>query len=73
MRGIARIFGISPATLASWLKKDQSNPRVEQTLAPAEPEDVLELDEIWSFVLKSHKSAGRGLHYVGEHDKSLLL
>ena len=33
-------------------KKDQSNPALEATLAPAQPEDVLELDEVWSFVLK---------------------
>ena len=33
-------------------KKGQSNPTVEQTLAQAEADDVLELDEVWSFVLK---------------------
>jgi transposase-like protein len=27
MRGIARIFGISPATLASWLKKRSKQPK----------------------------------------------
>jgi len=33
-------------------KKDQVNPSLEETLAPAEPDDILELDEAWSFVLK---------------------
>ena len=46
MRGIQRIFGVSPQTLANWLKKDEQNPEVEQTLSEAEPEDVLELDEV---------------------------
>ena len=56
MRGIQRIFGVSPQTLANWLKKDEQNPKIEQTLLVAESEDVLELDEVWSFVLnKSEK------------------
>lgn len=33
-------------------KKDEVNPSIEETLAPVEPEDILELDEAWSFVLK---------------------
>ncbi len=32
------------------LKKDEANPKLEETLLPAEPEDVLEADEMWSFV-----------------------
>jgi hypothetical protein len=52
MRGIQRIFGVSPQTLANWLKKGEQNPSIEQTLSAAEDDDVLELDEVWSFVLK---------------------
>ena len=44
MRGISRMFGVSRQTLASWLKKE--------TLLPAQEDDVLELDEMWSFVLR---------------------
>jgi insertion element IS1 protein InsB len=33
-------------------KKDQRNPRIAETLLPARPDDILELDEVWSFVLK---------------------
>jgi len=33
-------------------KKDQGNPRIAETLLPAQPDDILELDEVWSFVLK---------------------
>ena len=31
-------------------KKDQHNPKLEETLLPAQPEDILEVDEMWSFV-----------------------
>jgi len=36
-------------------KKDSVNPSLEETLAPAEPNDILELDEVWSFVHKKKK------------------
>jgi IS1 family transposase/transposase-like protein len=53
MRGIKRIFGIARQTLARWLKAvAQALPDLGATLAPAWPDDVLELDELWSFVLK---------------------
>ena len=38
--------------LVRKLKLTKSNPVREATLAPAKPEDVLELDVVWSFVLK---------------------
>jgi hypothetical protein len=31
-------------------KKVALSPTIEETLLPAEPDDVLELDEVWSFV-----------------------
>lgn len=34
MRGIQRTFGVSGPTLASWLKKDEANPKLEETLLP---------------------------------------
>ena len=33
-------------------KKSEASPSVKDTLLPAKPEDLLELDEVWSFVLK---------------------
>jgi IS1 family transposase len=33
-------------------KKDAANPSIEKTLLPAQADDVLELDEMWSFVFK---------------------
>lgn len=50
MRGVQRTFGVSRPTLASWIKKDEASPKLEDTLMPAESNDVLEADEMWSFV-----------------------
>jgi len=50
MQGVQRVFSVSRPTLASWLKKDDSNSRLEETLLPAQSDDELELDEVWSFV-----------------------
>jgi insertion element IS1 protein InsB len=33
-------------------KKDEANPALEETLLPAQEDDVVELDEMWSFVLR---------------------
>ena len=42
MRGISRMFGVNRQTLASWLKKkDAANPALEETLLPAQEDDVL--------------------------------
>jgi insertion element IS1 protein InsB len=52
-RGLARVFKISHQTALNWIKKKAQNlPDVAQTLLPAESGDILELDELWSFVLK---------------------
>lgn len=51
LRGVARIFGISRQTITNWLKKKLLNlPSVAGTLIPALTDDVLEPDEVWSFV-----------------------
>ena len=45
--------GRSVSVARRWLlgsKKDESNPKLEETLLPAEPGDLLEADEMWSFV-----------------------
>jgi insertion element IS1 protein InsB len=53
MRGISRIFGVSRNTLADWIKKKlHALPSLKQTLPIAEAQDVLEVDEAWSFVRK---------------------
>ncbi len=56
LRGVCRIFAnavghISRQTLITWLKtKAALLPPLGDTLAPALPDDVLELDETWSFI-----------------------
>ena len=53
MRGVARIFGIARQTLARWiLEKSDDLPDLADTLEPARADDVLELDELWSFVFR---------------------
>lgn len=57
LRGIERLFGIARQTVAKWIADWSAHlPPLETTLAQAQPGDVLELDELWSFVAsKAHK------------------
>jgi insertion element IS1 protein InsB len=53
MRGIERLFGLSRHTVADWIEDWAVHlPPLEATLVAAQLEDVLELDEVWSFVVK---------------------
>jgi insertion element IS1 protein InsB len=56
LHGVARIFAIARQTVARWLKAHlRTLPDVKETLLPAVSDDVLELDEIWSFVQKKEQ------------------
>jgi IS1 family transposase/transposase-like protein len=53
LRGLERLLGISRRTIAVWIEMwARQLPPLETTLAEAQVDDVLELDEVWSFVLK---------------------
>jgi IS1 family transposase len=53
LRAIQRLWGVSRPTLAVWIERWVAQlPSVAATLAEAQLQDVLELDELWSFVLK---------------------
>jgi IS1 family transposase/transposase-like protein len=53
MRGIKRIFGVVQRTLHRWLvEAEAALSKLVDTLVPVQADDVLELDELWSFVLK---------------------
>jgi|SRR6266516_382892 len=53
LRGVERIFDVARQTVAQWIKAHvQKLPDIKDLLLPAESGDVLELDEIWGFVLK---------------------
>ena len=51
LRGIQRVFGVWRTTVLSWLKQAVDNlPSLVDSLLPAQPDDVLEMDELMSFV-----------------------
>ena len=53
MRGLKRIFLVARQTVAKWIKEIVKRiPNFKDTIPPADPDDVLELDELWSFVFK---------------------
>lgn len=53
MGGIKRIFGVAQQTLKHWIEAaGAALKELAETLAPAQAADILELDELWSFVLK---------------------
>jgi insertion element IS1 protein InsB len=53
LRGLERAFQIARQTVSRWIRTIlRTLPALVDTLQPAQPDDVLELDEVWSFVLK---------------------
>lgn len=51
LRGIERMVGVSRRTVGRWLVSwIEQLPALTTSLLPAHPDDVLELDELWSFV-----------------------
>ncbi len=51
LRGLQRIFRVHRQTVWRWILEHISGlPDLKKTLLPARPDDVLELDEVWSFV-----------------------
>ncbi len=58
---LERTFGVSRHTVIGWIKKASNLPALSDTLIEPDPHDaearVLELDELWSFVLKKTTQA----------------
>jgi IS1 family transposase/transposase-like protein len=53
LRGLGRIFGVARQTVLQGLKELMRRlPDLKDTLLPPRADDVLELDEVWSFVFK---------------------
>ena len=74
MRGLERIFEVSRHTVAEWIKDMvRKLPNLKDTLVPAEPGDVLELDEAWSLCSKRLKNGGFGQQCAVEPVKSWLV
>ncbi len=51
LRGLERIFEVARQTAAKWVEAFiQALPPFRDSIKPAQPGDILELDEAWSFV-----------------------
>lgn len=85
LRGIERLFGLSRRTVADWIEvwAEHLPPR-ETTSAAAQAEDVLALDEVWSFVLKKanqrwvwvalcRRTRQMVAYFIGDHTETRCL
>jgi transposase-like protein len=60
LRGIERTFGVARQTVAKWLRQEDEQQPALPPLETAQAGDVLELDELWSFVGSKKTNAGSG-------------
>ena len=60
LRGLERTFGVARQTVAKWLREAAAALPDSPPVAEASPADVLELDELWSFVGSKKPNAGSG-------------
>jgi len=71
LRGVQRIFGAARQTIAEWIKiQAKALPEIKDILLASAPDDVLELDEVWRFVVKKYKRDGCGQRCAAERAKS---
>jgi insertion element IS1 protein InsB len=53
LRALGRVFNLHYQSVSGWIKEHVERlPTLENTLLPAQPDDILEFDEAWSFVRK---------------------
>ena len=60
LRGLERTFGVARQTVAKWLRQEDAQLPMLPPLDTAQADDVLELDELWSFVGSKKTNAGSG-------------
>ena len=60
LRGLERTFGVARQTVAKWLRQEDEQLPALPPLDTAQANDVLELDELWSFVGSKKTNAGSG-------------
>ena len=60
LRGLERTFGVARQTVAKWLQEKSESLPTMPPVAEAQPDDVLELDELWSFVGSKKTNDGSG-------------
>ena len=58
LRGLTRTFGVARQTVSKWLSEEADELPDQPPLEPSEPDDVLELDEVWSFVGSKKQTLG---------------
>ncbi|HEY9152834.1 MAG TPA: IS1 family transposase [Anaerolineales bacterium] len=59
LRGLERVFEVARQSISRWIIEHVKDlPELKDTVLPAEPGDVLEYDEAWSFVLKKTNQYG---------------
>jgi insertion element IS1 protein InsB len=85
LRGIVRFFDPSRRTVAGWIPQWIAHlPPLESTLMTAHVDDVLELDELWSFVLNKdnqrwvwvascRRTRPIVAYYIGDHSQASCL
>jgi transposase-like protein len=60
LRGLERTFGVARQTVAKWLRQEDEQLPALPRSDIAQADDVLELDELWSFVGSKKTNAGSG-------------
>ena len=60
LRGLQRTFGVARQTVAKWLRESAAALPDSPVVVEAEASDVLELDEVWSFVGSKKTNVGSG-------------
>ena len=73
MRGIQRIFGVSPQTLANWLKRIDKTPQLNRPYQRQSTMMCLNWMRFGRRYSRKQKNAGSGRPSVGVPDKLLLM
>ncbi len=60
LRRLERTFGVARQTVAKWLRTEAAALPNSPPVVEASPRDVLELDEVWSFVGSKKTNVGSG-------------
>ncbi len=60
LRGLERTFGVARQTVAKWLRDEAAALPDRPPVVEAAAADVLELDELWSFVGSKKTNVGSG-------------
>ena len=60
LRGLSRTFGVARQTVSKWLVEESEALPDDLPLVEAKPDDILELDELWSFVGSKKTNVGSG-------------